>query len=189
MKIELEEPFKSSWRNGYLRISNKNRRIVDLQNSNDCRTTISYARYLMCVKLGYILSSEFEVDHIDNDYTNDDIGNLQVLTSAQNKEKERLRYIQEEQIRHNFICPQCNSCFSLTDREVKGRLSVNKDCLFFCSQSCNGKHQTGNRIIGIAITSDVIAEINNLAKQNLSNYRISKMIGVTAPTVAKYRHF
>ena len=45
-------------------------------------------RYLMCVHLGYILPTELEVDHKDNDKTNDDFNNLQILTKEQNRIKE-----------------------------------------------------------------------------------------------------
>lgn len=37
--------------------------------------------------------------------------------------------------------------------------------------------------------SDIkIKEINDLAKQKFSNYKISKLTGITAPTVKKYRN-
>lgn len=75
------------WKTGYIVINSENRRNVCLVNSEQHRTTISYARYLMCVKLGYIISSEFEVDHIDEDKTNDDIENLQILTKKENLQK------------------------------------------------------------------------------------------------------
>lgn len=87
MKIELQEPFKSIWRNGYLVTNPENRRNVCLVNNVGDRTTISYARYLMSIKLGMFISSEFEVDHKDNDKTNDDIDNLQLLTQQQNLQK------------------------------------------------------------------------------------------------------
>lgn len=52
------------------------------------RTTISYARYLMSVKEGRVLEEYEEVDHIDNDKTNDEISNLQILTRSENVRKE-----------------------------------------------------------------------------------------------------
>lgn len=38
----------------------------------------------MCVKLGYIIPSDLQVDHIDDDKTNDNVSNLQLLTQAEN---------------------------------------------------------------------------------------------------------
>lgn len=61
--------------------------MVCLFNSKKERTTISYARYLMSVKLNRFLDRNEEVDHIDNDKTNDSIENLQILSSKENKEK------------------------------------------------------------------------------------------------------
>ena len=134
MIIELQEPFKSLWRNGYLVINPENRRNVCLVNSEQNRTTISYARYLICVKLGYILSSEFEVDHIDDDKTNDDIGNLQVLTSEENKLKEQFRYIENEQVHYGFTCPICNINF-LKDKS-RSYEYISKGKQPTCSREC-----------------------------------------------------
>lgn len=87
MKLELEEPFASSWKRGYLQKNREGRTIVCLFNSNKDRTTIAYARYLMSVKLGRLLEATEEVDHIDNDKSNDSIENLQLLSGAENRQK------------------------------------------------------------------------------------------------------
>jgi len=140
MFLELQEPFKSLWKKGYLRTSNlDNRRRVDLCNSKSNRTTISYARYLMCVKLGYVINSDFEVDHVDNNKSNDDVNNLQVVTSVENKLKETIRYLEEEQISYGYHCAFCNTPFILTEREQKMRLAKNQE-LAFCSRSCSAKY-------------------------------------------------
>ncbi len=141
MKIELEEPFKSIWKSGYLVTNPENRRNVCLFNSNEDRTTISYARYLMCIKLGYILSDEYEVDHRDDDKTNDDINNLQILTSEQNRLKQQYNYIMNEQVTYGYHCAYCETPFLLTERQVKMRLKANGD-LAFCSRSCAGKYHS-----------------------------------------------
>ena len=91
MVINLEEPYSSLYRKGYLRIPKDGRKMVDLFNSSEDRTTISYARYLMCVNLGYILSKDYEVDHIDRDKNNDDISNLQVLSVEEHRRKTQKR--------------------------------------------------------------------------------------------------
>lgn len=57
------------------------------KNSELKRTTISYARYLMSVKLKRFLTVEETVDHIDNDRTNDSIENLQILSDKEDKKK------------------------------------------------------------------------------------------------------
>lgn len=70
--------------------SNEN---VILFNTQFDRSTVSYARYLMAVKLGRFLTDQEEVDHIDDNRTNDDINNLQILTPKQNREKREKHYL------------------------------------------------------------------------------------------------
>lgn len=142
MLIELQEPFKSKWSKGYLRLSNENRKILDLFNSNSERTTISYARYLMGVKLGFEVPEEYEVDHKDNNKTNDDINNLQLLTQEQNLLKQQWWYNAMIQVWHIFPCSYCHGLFYITDRQLKGRRSQGVEHEF-CSRSCSAKfHNT-----------------------------------------------
>lgn len=145
MKIELQEPFKSLWRNGYLITNRENRRHVCLVNNDGDRTTISYARYLMGVKLGAIVSSDFEVDHKDDDKTNDDINNLQLLTKLENSLKENERYRIHEQVRYTLHCTNCESPFILTEREWKMRVAQNLVNIC-CSRSCSGQYAAYMRV-------------------------------------------
>lgn len=180
MKIELQEPFKSIWKYGYLRINRENRKALDLFNSNENRTTISYARYLMCVKLGYILSSEFEVDHIDNDKTNDDVNNLQVLTINEHKEKtakqkaDGILYIE-------CICAGCNKSFSRSRRIIESNKSDND----YCSLPCYREHVKPNPPIP-KTNEETILKIKEMAV-TISSREISKLLNVSKSTVNKYR--
>lgn len=136
MILDLEEPFKSIWRKGYLQVLNNEggRRYVVLFNSDDDRTIISYARYLMSVKLGYVVPSHLEVDHRDDDCTNDDINNLQILTKAQNQAKRILRFWEREEV-WGFSCAYCSTYFLLTERVVKMRIAAGVENAY-CSRSC-----------------------------------------------------
>lgn len=187
MKIELQEPFKSLWKYGYLVVNYENRLNVSLYNSNSNRTIISYARYLMCCYLGYILSSEYEVDHINDDKTDDRIENLQVLTKDQNMLKEYWRYINTKQVCYGFHCVYCNMQFILTEREVKMKLSANVE-LAFCSRSCSSSYHVSinKRSITLGISEESIIKIKELRSQNLSSYKISKLTGFSRNTVMKY---
>lgn len=125
MILELQEPFKSLWNKGYLVVNPEIRRNVVLFNSEQNRTTISYARYLMCVKIGYVLSNEFEVDHVDDDKTNDSIDNLQILTQQQNAAKNNRLNI----IYYKFDCCICKQDFQLTGRQLgQRRDKINPTC-------------------------------------------------------------
>lgn len=85
MKLDkIETPFDKNWNKAYLIINRENRKMVCLYKNDTTRKTISYARYLMSVKLGRELTDEETVDHIDNDKTNDSLDNLQILTYKEN---------------------------------------------------------------------------------------------------------
>lgn len=135
MLIELQEPFRSCWNKGYLQQHPSGRRYVVLFNSNEDRTIISYARYLMSVHIGNFIPDGFEVDHKDDDETNDDINNLQILTSLQNQLKRQMRYAEEIQEWYGFHCANCEIPFIITKREVDKRLSSGVE-MAFCGRSC-----------------------------------------------------
>lgn len=101
------------------------RRVAMLVSVADYRVrkTTSYARYLMEVKLGRLLTSDEEVDHIDDDSFNDDINNLQILTPLANKVKTR---------KHTeFKCPVCAKIF----RPKRPQRLHKPPC---CSRTCGG---------------------------------------------------
>lgn len=127
MKIELETPFKEIYKCGYLVTNGENRKHVLLYNSQENRTTMSYARYLMSCNIGEIIQKEFEVDHIDNDKTNDILSNLQLLSKSDNIKKSTKQKIMIE-----FTCPVCKKLFLL-----EKRLSYKKEnpC---CCRRCGG---------------------------------------------------
>ena len=183
MLIELEEPFKSKWEKGYRYINGDERHCISLSGKSP-NTTLTYARYLMCIKLGYILPTELEVDHIDDDKTNDDIDNLQVLTKEQNLLKQHYHYIMNEQICYGYICACCEMPFILTEREVKMRLAQNVE-LAFCSNKCARIYNPPP--INHGITEEEILRIRNMKRNNgLSSYKISEITGFARNTVMKY---
>lgn len=128
MQIELSEPFKSLYRKGYLRESLDGRRRVDLYNSSTDRTTVSYARYLLSVKYGRVLSSEEEADHVDTDSLNDELENLQVLTKADHVNKTALENFGKQFV--SLVCPQCGITFSREKRFIRTENPK-------CSRRCN----------------------------------------------------
>lgn len=114
MKIDLESPFKEIWKQGYLVVNPEGRKNVCLVNSKSHRTTISYARYLYSVSIGSIVEPNMEVDHIDNDKTNDVIDNLQLLQKRENTQKARRVSKQRTMTRHGTLscyryC-KCDTC-------------------------------------------------------------------------------
>ncbi|AUR82668.1 hypothetical protein NVP1026O_077 [Vibrio phage 1.026.O._10N.222.49.C7] len=85
--IELQHPYSADWRKAYLNINSDGRRTLTLYNSDDDRSSTQYARYLLAVKLGRYLTKDETVDHIDDDKTNDDVSNLQLMSMVDNLKK------------------------------------------------------------------------------------------------------
>lgn len=76
-----------------------------------------YSRFLMQEALGRELTYDETVDHIDEDFTNDSLENLAILTRAENAAKSvRLRRVVEW---YEFQCPQCGSFAKKEARKVR----------------------------------------------------------------------
>lgn len=98
------------------------------------RFTQSYPRYLMENHLGRKLEDWEEVDHIDEDFTNDSLENLQLLTKEQNIDKSRKAaeiYI--------FFCPNCKNLTQKPANKVRHNRKQGKSGPF-CSKSCARKY-------------------------------------------------
>lgn len=186
MIIQLQEPFASKWSRGYLVINNQNRRNVILFNNDADRTTISYARYLMGVKLGYFVPDYLEVDHKDDDKTNDDIDNLQLLTGEENRLKEQYRQAMERTF-YGFHCANCDIPFILSGRELNMRLATGAE-LAYCSRSCAAKmqHLQGNTGLQQATSPELIQQIKQLSSQGLSGRKIAEQLNIGKSTANKY---
>lgn len=100
--------------------------------------TMSYARYLLSVKEKRILNTDETVDHIDNNKLNDNIENLQILTSEQNIVK-YLTEVHKPKDLFEFICPNCNKVIYKDKRQLH-----KKQKLFFCSRHCSGYYYWKN---------------------------------------------
>jgi hypothetical protein len=134
MKIELQEPYRSRWKTGYLQTHPNGRKYVCLYNAKSDRSIVSYARYIASVDRGAFIPSGYEVDHSDDDRTNDSGANLQILTSQQNKQKEINRF-EEQQEMYGYYCAWCGVQFLLTKRVVNSRLN-NGVVEAHCSREC-----------------------------------------------------
>lgn len=137
-KIVLEEPFSNDWETGYLNINREGRRMVYLYNSHDkSRTTLSFARYILSCHLNrYLLQSE-HVDHKDEDKTNDDIQNLQIISQAENSRKyAKLNGKKMAKIR----CPNCHKIFSRRTGNTQAVESL-KGKITCCDRKCSVEFQ------------------------------------------------
>lgn len=195
MRLELEGPFKGKWKLAYLIKGSDNRKRVFLYNSRSDRAGLSYARYLMCVHLNRMLKPEEHVDHVDEDKTNDVIGNLQILTPAENTRKNvEARRKLGKLLTDFFIfdCPVCKEFFTkrlnvVAKLEAEGR----QIC---CSKSCSAKLQVrlGKSAITKIVRKKVLspehcALILELRSEGKSDYTISDMTGISRAKIQRYR--
>ena len=121
----------------YLHSDNSGRKFVIIIYANRTRKTTSYARYLMECYLNRELEEWEEVDHKDENCSNDSLDNLQILTGKQNKQKTANTPMYE------FICPVCEIEAEVEYRVYKrNQLKLGKKGPF-CSKSCAAKGTNG----------------------------------------------
>lgn len=107
--------------------------LVNKINKKD-RTTISYARYLLSVKIGRKLKNNEHADHIDNNKLNDNYDNLQILSQKNNREK----YEKEVSRGSKFVLLQCPNCSKTFSRKYKNTHLSKHGIFTSCSRKCSG---------------------------------------------------
>lgn len=99
--------------------------------------SLSYPKYLMECHLDRYLEDWETVDHIDEDFTNDDINNLRVISRLDNIARSVKR-------NHDLkmICPECNKDFIVSGNKINNVNSNSKKGKAgpFCGKSCAGKY-------------------------------------------------
>ena len=101
------------------------------------RKTKSYPRFLMEQYLGRELLDEETVDHINEDFTDDRIENLQLLSRAENSAK---AMVNKPAKIYKFICPSCGKLSSKSLAQVKHNQKRSTKGPY-CSRSCAGKYK------------------------------------------------
>lgn len=104
---------------------------------NGKKKTVSYPKYLLEQKLGRPLIGDETCDHIDGDYTNNCLENLQVLSRGDNAAKAMALRPAEKGY---FVCPECNASFYKSMRDVRGNQIAKQKAGPFCSKKCAGKY-------------------------------------------------
>ena len=112
---------------------NTGRKIVQISFPDGKKKTTSYARYSMECFLNRFLENWEEVDHKDDDCTNDSLSNLQVITGKANREKTSNTPMYE------FDCPVCGIEAEVEYRVYKRNQLTLKKAGPYCSKRCAGK--------------------------------------------------
>ena len=126
--INLKYPYNEKWRKGYLNINKDGRQTLTLYNNDKNRSSTQYARYLLAVKLGRFLTKNEQADHKDEDKTNDNINNLQILTKLEHIKKTRIKL----KLKIFCICPICNATFKSTKQRLGKKTPTTKCCSRIC---------------------------------------------------------
>jgi hypothetical protein len=99
------------------------------------RQTKSYPRLLMEQHLGRELTKDETVDHINNDFTDDRIENLQLLSLVDNVSKAAKLRTRKT---YKFMCPCCGIEAEKFFDQVKHNWNKDKSGPY-CSRKCAGK--------------------------------------------------
>lgn len=179
VRIEPEGIWKTLYKKAYYReTGNMGRRLVDLVNSEEDRTTISYAKYLICIKLDRLLTEDEQVDHIDGDKRNDSLDNLQVLSVEEHKKKTA----DESRVEWPLVtCAYCGKEFYKKPNQFRYNQKIGAQP--HCSRSCNGKHN-GKGSKG-KLTPDQVREIR---KSEEAAKVLAQRFGVTKGTIYLIRN-
>ena len=111
------------------------RKHIVIVDKDGNKKTKSYPRYLMELKIGRNLTELETVDHINEDFTDDRIENLQILSRSDNITKSKL--LKPAEI-FKFICPVCNIESEKPMRDVRHNRNNGKSGPY-CSRVCAGK--------------------------------------------------
>lgn len=125
--------------------------------------TLSYSKALVEVKEGRLLLENETADHVDEDFTNDNLNNLQILTRPANIIKSFDANPERHAKFNKHVCPRCNIEFLALARQVRGNQDKQNKPGPFCSKSCAGKFnqakQKNFRKKSILVISEINVEI------------------------------
>jgi len=118
-------------------------RIVVLKNKK--KTTVSYPKYLVEVELNRYLDKDETVDHIDGNFSNNDLSNLRVINKPLHSKEDAIRRKDVE-----ISCQWCGTLFTITGEKASQR--NRRTASGFCSKTCTGKYgasvQNGGSLLG-----------------------------------------
>lgn len=205
--IKTQYPWSQWYNKCHVYLDNRsNRRMVYLSSNNGKKQTTTFARYLYAVHLGEMIPDHLEVDHINNDYTDDRVDNFQLLTHEENKKKYhayRINNLQKEYKKivgvintsyYNYekfkfipntlqVNCSCDMCGTVTKKYVTDIVMwvIKNQKNWYCSKECADKARaySGSK-------PELVAKIKQLAKEGYHCKKIAKELNVGEEVVKKY---
>lgn len=114
------------------------RKIMSIDD-NGKRTTISYPKFLVQEILGIELGNNETIDHIDKDYTNDNLSNLRIVKISEHCSQDNPRDLKKT---ITINCPLCGNSAKVNRIKAKSNRRIGKAGPF-CSRSCAGRYGAG----------------------------------------------
>jgi len=103
---------------------------------NKERKTISYPKYLIEVHLDRYLEENETIDHIDGNFLNNDLSNLQII--------DRQKHSYNDVYRNEDVIVKCQYCgkeFKIIGSKIRQRNRLDRhQSGYFCSKQCSGKY-------------------------------------------------
>jgi transposase-like protein len=152
--------------------------MANLVKSGKDRTTISYARYLMSVHMGRMLTQEEHVDHINGIKTDDRIENFQLLTREENAKK--YNTVDNPKKLVSLVCPICGKGFDTTRQKAHKYIHFGESVC--CSKHCGWKKAS----ISGSTPESTVLEIIRMDSLGISAKDIANFLHISKPTVYKY---
>jgi len=117
---------------------------------NKKRKVMSYPKYLVEKHINRYLDKDETVDHIDNNYLNNELSNLRVLTRSEHGKQDRLKPMDVI-----LNCVWCGTEFKVEGNKIR-YMNRQSKANGFCSRTCSGKYgaskrYTGKKISGVNI--------------------------------------
>lgn len=143
------------------------------------KTTISYPKYLVEIKLNRYLTKKETVHHIDGNPLNNDLSNLTVLPLKKHASLDSKKRIGQE-----LICQWCKTSFFVEGHVLRYRERTGDNANSFCSKSCSGKYGkyvqlTGKRIKKVKIDK-AYAQEQYIGNSILEELNIGEILTVKA---------
>lgn len=144
-------------------VNREGRKFVILVDKDKKTKSTQYCRYLMEVYLNRELRADEEVHHIDGNFINDYITNLEVVDATKHRRHHMLKETPDIEV----TCVECGKSFLLNKKQQRYRKynSIDKAGPF-CSRSCSGKY--GARLQN---SSEEDKNRESISKRNTSGFR------------------